>query len=87
MIPSSFLKLDKKRGVGFRMRSGNDWLLNAIPSRLESGAEGLFGGGSGAAGLFLINGQPCSEAKKMAMHADDEVLMRTPGGGGSGQLK
>ena len=72
--------------VGFRMRSGNDWLLNAIPSRLDSGAEGLFGAQSGAAGLFLINGKPCSEAKKLAMNADDEVLMRTPGGGGSGRV-
>ena len=73
--------------VGFRMRSGNDWLLNAIPSRLDSGAEGLFGAESGAAGLFLINGEPCSEVKKLAMNADDQVLMRTPGGGGSGRAK
>ena len=50
--------------IGFRMRSGNDWLLNAIPSRLNSGAEGLLGAGSGAPGQFLINGEPCSEAKK-----------------------
>ncbi len=72
--------------IGFRMRSGNDWLLNAIPSRLNSGAEGLFGADSGAPGQFLINGEPCSEAKKLAMKADDEVLMRTPGGGGTGEL-
>ncbi len=72
--------------IGFRMRSGNEWLLNAIPSRLNSGAEGLFGAGSGAPGQFLVNNEPCSEAKKMVMNADDQVLMRTPGGGGSGQL-
>ena len=68
------------------MRSGNDWLLNAIPSRLKSGAEGLFGGENGEPGQFLINGEPCSEAKKLSMQADDEVLMQTPGGGGFGQL-
>lgn len=72
--------------IGFRMRSGNEWLLNAIPSRLNSGAEGLFGAGSGAPGQFLVNNEPCSEAKKLVMNADDLVLMRTPGGGGSGQL-
>ena len=72
--------------IGFRMRSGNEWLLNAIPSRLNSGAEGLFGAGSGAPGQFLVNNEACSEAKKLEMNADDQVLMRTPGGGGSGQL-
>ncbi len=70
--------------IGFRMRSGNEWLLNAIPSRLASGAEGLFGAGGGEPGQFLINGEDSSEAKKLAMQADDLVLMRTPGGGGSG---
>lgn len=70
--------------VGFRMRSGNDWLLNALPSRLNSRAEGLLGAGSGEPGQFMINGEPSSEAKKLVMQADDEVLMRTPGGGGSG---
>jgi len=72
--------------VGFRMRSGNDWLLNAIPSRLKSGAEGLHGAEAGAPGQFLVNGEPCSQAKKLEMKADDQVLMRTPGGGGSGKL-
>ena len=72
--------------VGFRMRSGNDWLLNAIPSRLQSGAEGMFGAEAGAPGQFLVNGEPCSQARKLEMKADDQVLMRTPGGGGSGKL-
>jgi len=72
--------------VGFKMRSGNDWLLNAIPSRLQSGAEGLFGAEAGEPGQFLVNGEPCSQAKKLEMNAADEVMMRTPGGGGSGAL-
>lgn len=70
------------QSIGFRMRSGRDWLLNAIASRLDTGAEGLFGASNGAPGKFLINGRPSSEAKKLAMNADDEVLMQTPGGGG-----
>ncbi len=70
--------------IGFRMRSGSDWLLNAIPSRLSRGADGLFGAAGGSPGKFLINGQPTSEAKKLAMAADDEVLLQTPGGGGCG---
>lgn len=71
--------------IGFRMRSGHDWLLNAIPSRLRSGPEGLNGGEPGARGSFLINGKEADEARKIAMAADDEVMMITPGGGGIGQ--
>jgi N-methylhydantoinase B len=71
--------------IGFRMRSGYDWLLNAIPSRLRSGPEGLDGGESGACGAFLINGVAGDEARKIAMRADDEVVMVTPGGGGIGR--
>jgi N-methylhydantoinase B len=71
--------------VGFRMRTGRDWLLNAIPSRLHIPAEGLVGGEPGAAGAFLINGKPNLAAHKRAMEAADEILMQTPGGGGFGE--
>jgi N-methylhydantoinase B len=70
--------------VGFRMRTGRDWLLNAIPSRLNSQAEGMLGGGPGACGKFLINGQANLAGHKRAMEPADEVLMQTPGGGGFG---
>jgi len=71
--------------IGFRMRTGQEWLLNAIPSRLNSQAEGMFGAADGAAGQFLVNGEPSSEAKKLVMKAEDVVLMQTPGGGGYGK--
>lgn len=71
--------------IGFRMRTGQEWLLNAIPSRLNSQAEGMFGAANGKAGQFLVNGEPSSEAKKLVMQADDVVLMQTPGGGGYGE--
>ena len=79
----------KQRGgdgqrIGFRMRSGHEWHLNAIPSRLLQGPEGLYGGEPGAPGSFKINGEATLEAKKRAMNADDEVIMQTPGGGGFG---
>ena len=70
--------------VGFRMRTGNEWLLNAIASRLDTQAEGLFGADDGEPGKFLINDQRGSEAKKLTMNADDHVLMQTLGGGGYG---
>ncbi len=70
--------------VGFRMRTGREWLLNAIPSRLSSQAEGMLGGEPGAPGKFLINGQASLTGQKRAMEPDDEVVMQTPGGGGFG---
>ncbi|HLQ13506.1 MAG TPA: hydantoinase B/oxoprolinase family protein [Steroidobacteraceae bacterium] len=72
--------------IGFRMRTGREWLLNAIPSRLNARAEGLLGGESGAAGAFLINGVADQPARKRAMQPADEILMQTPGGGGFGAL-
>ncbi len=70
--------------IGFKMRTGQEWLLNAIPSRLNTQPEGLDGGEPGAQGAFLINGEPSLEAKKRAMGAEDQVIMQTPGGGGYG---
>jgi len=72
--------------IGFRMRTGKDWLLNAIPSRLHSQAEGSLGGEPGAAGVFLINGRADLAAQKRAMEPADEILMQTPGGGGFGRI-
>ncbi len=70
--------------IGFRMRTGREWLLNAIPSRLSTRAEGLHGAEAGAPGAFLINGKPNSQARKVTMAPEDEVIMQTPGGGGFG---
>jgi N-methylhydantoinase B len=70
--------------VGFRMRTAAPWLLNAVTSRTRDCAEGLGGGAPGAAGRFLVNGKPVSEARKMVMQPQDEVSMETPGGGGYG---
>jgi N-methylhydantoinase B len=70
--------------IGFHMRTNQPWLLNAVPSRLDQGPEGLDGGEDGAAGRFLVNGKPISEGKKMMMQPGDVVLLETPGGGGYG---
>jgi len=71
--------------IGFHMRTNAPWLLNAVPSRLDRGPEGLAGGEDGAAGRFLVNGLPVSEGRKMTMQPGDVVLLETPGGGGYGQ--
>jgi N-methylhydantoinase B len=70
--------------IQFRMQTKHPWLLNAVPSRLDDGPEGLGGGGSGAAGRFLVSGKPVNEAKKLTLDPEDVVLLETPGGGGYG---
>ena len=70
--------------IGFHMRTDQPWLLNAVPSRLDRGPDGLDGGAPGEGGRFLVNGKPVSEARKMTMRPDDVVLLETPGGGGYG---
>jgi len=70
--------------IEFHMRTEHPWLLNAVPSRLDRGPDGLDGGDPGAAGRFVVNGKPFSEARKVLMNPDDVVLLETPGGGGFG---
>ena len=74
------------QSIGFRMRTGKTWLLNAIPSRLSHPARGLDGGDDGATGHFTVNGKPVNQARKIEMQPDDEVLLETPGGGGYGAV-
>jgi N-methylhydantoinase B len=70
--------------IQFHLNTEHPWLLNAVPSRMEQGPEGVGGGGPGAPGRFLVNGKPVSEAQKMTMQAGDVVVLETPGGGGFG---
>ena len=70
--------------IAFHLRTQDEWLLNAVPSRLKLGAEGFEGGGDGDSGHFLINGKDASQANKMVMKPGDEVILKTPGGGGYG---
>jgi N-methylhydantoinase B/oxoprolinase/acetone carboxylase alpha subunit len=72
------------QSIGFHMRTSEQWLLNAVPSRLNHGPDGIGGGLAGAAGRFLVNGKSVSEARKLTMQPGDEVLLETPGGGGFG---
>ena len=70
--------------IEFHMNTEHAWLLNAVPSRLDRGPEGLDGGEPGAQGRFLVNGKTFSEARKVVMNPGDKVLLETPGGGGYG---
>jgi len=71
--------------IAFHMNTSKPWLLNAVPSRLQQGPDGLDGGDPGAAGEFRINDIPVAEARKITMQAGDRVVLKTPGGGGYGK--
>lgn len=70
--------------IAFHMMTDEPWLLNAVPSRLNEGPQGLGGGKPGAAGRFTVNGEDVSQARKLTMNAHDKVVLDTPGGGGYG---
>ena len=70
--------------IQFHMRTKHAWTLNAVPSRLGAGPEGLEGGMPGAGGHFRVNGKDVSEARKMTLGPEDVVVLETPGGGGYG---
>jgi N-methylhydantoinase B len=73
--------------IQFRMLTKEPWLLNAVTSRVEQGPQGLAGGGSGAAGRFLVSGQPVRQAGKLTLEPGDVVLLETPGGAGYGSSR
>jgi N-methylhydantoinase B/oxoprolinase/acetone carboxylase alpha subunit len=70
--------------IQWHMRTKFPWMLNAVPSRLDRGPDGLGGGKAGAAGRFTVNGKSVSEARKITLGPDDVVVLETPGGGGYG---
>jgi N-methylhydantoinase B len=70
--------------IGFHMHTDQPWTLNTVPSRMQQGPKGLDGGGDGAAGRFLVNGEPIGSANKIVMAPGDRILLETPGGAGYG---
>lgn len=71
--------------IQFHMRTPHPWLLNAVPSRLENGPEGLDGAEPGEAGSFMVDGKPFKEARKILLQPNAVVVLETPGGGGFGK--
>lgn len=55
-----------------------------LTERIKFGAPGLHGGGDGQCGAVLINGQPIDSRVPQVLQPGDEVILRTPGGGGFG---
>ena len=66
-------------------RTDEAWTVSAMVDRISYPAEGLLGGGSGAAGEFRIDGTREAEPKRLlVLDPDNRVQLNLPGGGGYG---
>jgi N-methylhydantoinase B len=70
--------------VEFTVDTSQSWQLNAVTSRLAVPPEGIFGGEPGAAGRFVVNGEPVVTQERMTLQPGDVVCLDLPGGGGYG---
>lgn len=70
--------------IEFTVDNERDWTLNAVTSRLAHAPQGLFGGGAGATGTFVVNGEPVRTQQRIALHSGDLVRLELPGGGAYG---
>ena len=66
-------------------RSGQTWSMSGMYDRLKYPAQGLFGGGAGAAGRFELEDGRSGNPKELLFHpAYGRVETALPGGGGYG---
>lgn len=70
--------------IEFTVDTRSPWVLNAVTSRLARGPVGVFGGGDGATGKFLVNGEPVRTQSRITLQPGDVVRLELPGGGGYG---
>ncbi|MGZ8695344.1 MAG: hydantoinase B/oxoprolinase family protein, partial [Gaiellaceae bacterium] len=60
------------------------WTVSALVDRTQFPAEGLDGGGPGAAGALSAGGRKAQAKRLTRLEPDDEVALDVPGGGGVG---
>ena len=72
--------------IEFTVDTSRPWHLNAVTSRMKHAPRGLFGGGAGAPGRFLVNGEPVVTQARIQLQPGDIVRLELPGGGGYGAV-
>ena len=66
-------------------RTEETWTVSAMVDRINHPPEGMLGGGSGARGEFLLDGERSGQPKALlALGPDQRVQLNLPGGGGFG---
>jgi N-methylhydantoinase B/oxoprolinase/acetone carboxylase alpha subunit len=71
-------------GVVRELRALEDCRLSVLAERRAHGPSGASGGGDGAAGRTLVNGEVMPAKVTRQLVAGDVVRIETPGGGGFG---
>ena len=71
-------------GVVRELRVLEDCRLSVLAERRAHGPRGASGGGDGASGRTLVNGEEQAAKVTRALRAGDVVPVETPGGGGHG---
>lgn len=66
------------------MSDAPEVMTSFLMTQLKSPTQGLAGGGSGAPGRLLVNGERIDPTMPRVLRAGDRVLMETAGGGGYG---
>jgi len=72
--------------VEFSVATSRPWQLNAVTSRLAEPPQGVFGGESGEAGSFKVNGESVVTQARLTLQPGDVVRLELPGGGGYGPI-
>jgi N-methylhydantoinase B len=71
--------------IEFGIRTGREWLLNALVDRTRRPAQGLLGGAAGAKGcITLSSGRRIATKQRNLLRPDERVILELPGGGGYG---
>lgn len=66
-------------------RTSDTWTISAMVDRIRYPPEGLLGGGSGARGQLLLDGQDEGQPKALlTLQPDQRIQLNLPGGGGFG---
>ena len=66
-------------------RTQETWTVSAMVDRINHPPEGMLGGGPGARGEFLLDGERSGQPKALlALGPDQRVQLNLPGGGGFG---
>jgi N-methylhydantoinase B len=69
----------------FADRSGHGWSMSGMYDRLKFSAQGMLGGGAGAAGTFVLSDGRQANPKELLFHPSaTTVATALPGGGGYG---
>lgn len=81
----------RRGGLGletqFEVDADDSVLLSFIAERIKYPAQGTLGGGAGAPGAILVDGEPVDHRRTLHLRRGQRITVRTPGGAGLGPVE